>query len=144
MQRLRRRFSVVHHGDANIVGPRIAAVILVARRIAARQDPHARLPPEPDSGGLAAAQGCDVEPEEKAPGRPPVAVPIANDLIREIEFLPVEVAIRLDVNLVAVSRDGDLLRRNRHLRGRDGTQFEELRYETTIPHGKADAQPGQI
>src|SRR5262249_39908267 len=98
----------------------------------------------PDSGGLAAAQGCDVEPEKEAAGRPPVAVPVSNDLIGEIEFFPVEVAICLDVNLVAVSRDGDLLRRNRHLRGRDGTQFEELRHETTIAHGKADAQPGEI
>src|SRR5229473_3367413 len=34
VQRLVGRFSVVHHGDPNIVGPRIGAVILVAPAIA--------------------------------------------------------------------------------------------------------------
>ena len=45
MQRLRGDLLVLHHGDADIVGARIAAVGLFAREIAARHDAQARFAP---------------------------------------------------------------------------------------------------
>src|ERR1700719_2900395 len=144
VQCLRRGLFVMYHGDANIVRAWIAAVILVTCRIAARQDPDARLPPQLCGNDFAAAQGRDIEPEEEAAGRPPVAIAISNDLIRQIEFLAIEVAVGVDMELVPVGRNGDLLRRDRHLWCCDAAQFEEFRDETTIAHDKTYAQPGQI
>ena len=55
VQRLGRGLLVMHHGDADEVRAGIAAVGLVARRVAAGQDPHAGLAPQPRRRGLAAA-----------------------------------------------------------------------------------------
>ena len=87
---------------------------------------------------------ADVEPEEEAAGRALVAVAVADDLIGEIEFRDVELAVLLDMGLVAIGRDRDLLRRHRHLRRRDVAQLDVAAEEAAVAGGEADAQAGQV
>src|SRR5262249_29956590 len=81
MQRFRRRLSVLHEGDADVVSAGVAAVGLFARDVAAGQHAQSCLAPEPHGHFLTAALGADVQPEKKRTGRPPITEPIANDLI---------------------------------------------------------------
>src|ERR1700677_1610767 len=106
MQPFGSNLFVLHHGDADIVGARIAAVGLLARKIAAGHDAHAGLAPQRERGGFAAALRGNVEPEEEAAGRPPIAVAVADYLVGEIEFLTIETAVCIDVRLIAVSGNG--------------------------------------
>src|SRR5208282_259911 len=112
MQRLGSDLLVLHHGDADIVRTRIAAVGLFAREIAARHHAHAGPAPQSERGRFTAALSRDVEPEEKPARRAAVAVAVADDPIGEIEFLAIEAPVRLDVRLVAIGGDGDALRRH--------------------------------
>ena len=93
---------------------------------------------------LVAALRADVEPEEEAAGRTLVAVAVADDLVGEIELGDVELAVVLDMGLVAVGRDGDLLRRHRHLRRRDVAQLDVAAEEAAVAGGEADAQSRQV
>ena len=81
---------VLHHGDADVAGARIAAVGLLAREIAAGHDAQPAFAPEPQRRRFAAAVRRHVEPEEEAAGRAAIAVAVADDLIGEIEFVPIE------------------------------------------------------
>src|SRR6185437_8220959 len=74
MQRLGGGLLVLHHGDADVVGAGIAAVLLLARKIAARNDAQPALAPQPQRRRLAAALRGDVEPEEKSARGPAIAV----------------------------------------------------------------------
>src|SRR5579859_4391851 len=74
MERLGRGLLVVHHGDADVVRARIAAIVLLTRRVAARQHPDAGFAPQPCRHHLAAAEGGHIEPQEEAASRPAVAV----------------------------------------------------------------------
>ena len=143
MQRLGGDLLVLHHGDADIVRAGIAAVGLLAREIAAGHDAHAGLAPQRERRRFAAALRGDIEPEEEAARGTAIAVAVADDLIGEIEFLPIEAAVFLDMRLVAVGGDGDVLRRHRHLRRGDVAQFEIGREEAAVAGGEADAQTGQ-
>src|SRR5579864_8989833 len=90
MQRLGGDLFVLHHGDADVVFARIAAVGLLAGEIAAGYDAQPGLAPQRDRCGLAAALRRHVEPEKEAAGRPAITVTVADDLIGEVEFLPVQ------------------------------------------------------
>src|SRR6202043_3752662 len=109
MQRLSRGLCVMHHGDPDEVRTGIAPVVLVAGGVASGQDFYAGLAPQPCGRRLAAAMSGYVEPEEKPSGGAPIAVAVADDVVGEIEFLPVEFAVGFDVAFVAISRDRDLL-----------------------------------
>ena len=50
---------------------------------------------------------------------------VTDDLIGEIEFLRIHAPVFLHVGFVAVGRDGDPLRWQRHLRGSDVTQIQK-------------------
>ena len=109
MQCIGRRFSVLHHGDTDIVGARIGAIGLFAREIFSRHDAHAGFRPQPLRDRFATAMLRHVEPEEEAAGRTLVAVTISDDLVGEIELGVVELAILLDVSFVgydAIARVG--------------------------------------
>ena len=82
---------------------------------------------------LVASVGADVEPQVEAAGRPPIAVTVADDLVGEIELGAIELPVLLHMRLVAIGGDRDLLRRHRHLRGRDIAQLDEAGEETTVP-----------
>ena len=88
--------------------------------------------------------GGDVEPEQEAAGRPPVAVAVAEDLVGEIELLRVERAALVDMRLVVIGGDRDALRRHRHLRRRHVAQLEEAGEELAVAGDEADAQAGQV
>src|SRR5262249_14360867 len=55
----------------------------------------------------------------------------------------IEVAVSIDMAFVAVGDDRNLLRRQRHLRGRNVAEFEEASDEATVASGKTNSQPGQ-
>src|SRR5262249_46704460 len=119
MQRLGGDVLVLHHRDADIVRARIAAVSLLAREIAAGHDGPAALAPECERRRFATPWRGDIEPQKEATGGAAIAIAVADDLIGEIEFLPIEAAVLLDMRLVVVGGDGDALRRHRHLRRSD-------------------------
>ena len=68
---------------------------------------------------------ADIEPEEKAAGRTLVAVAVADDLVGEIEFRAIELAVLFDMRFVVIGRDRDVLQRHRHLRRGDVAQLEK-------------------
>src|ERR1051326_1664100 len=102
MQRLGGDLLVLHHGDADVIFARIAAVGLLAREIAAGHDTQAGLAPQRQRCRLAATLGRNVEPEKKSARWAAIAVAVADDLIGKIEFLAIELPVRLDVALVAI------------------------------------------
>jgi hypothetical protein len=70
MQRLGRGFLVVNKRDADVSRSGIAAIGAVAREIMTGDDAQAAFPPKLFAHRLVAALRADVEPEEKAAGRP--------------------------------------------------------------------------
>src|SRR5690348_7061200 len=124
MQRLRGRFAVLHHRDADKAFARVEPVRLRTRRVVAGHDAQAAFSPQLYGRGFAAAVLRDIEPEKETSRRALVAVAIAENLIREIELGAIHRTVLLDVRLVGVSRDRDLLHRHGHLWRRDGAEIE--------------------
>src|SRR5262245_5148541 len=116
MQRLRRSRLVLHHADADIVCAGIAAVILLAREITSRDNPHASLSPQLFCRDLAATLFGYVEPKEKTSSGTFITVTFADDLVGEIEFLGIEFPVFFNVRLILIGGDRDILRGSRHLR----------------------------
>src|ERR1700732_3027656 len=69
VKRFRRRVAILHDGDPDIAETRIAAVGLLAREIAARNDPPTRLAPQSQRDRLIATMRRNVEPQKEAPAR---------------------------------------------------------------------------
>jgi hypothetical protein len=65
-----------------------------------------------------------------------MAETVAEDLVGEIEFDPVEPAILLDMRFVAVGGDSDMLQRHRHLRRRNVAQFMKAREKLGVAGAK--------
>src|SRR5215203_6048186 len=124
VQRLGGDFLVLNERDADIALAGIAGVGAVAREIVTGNDAQAAVAPKVPGDRLITALPAHVEPEEEAAGRTLIAITVADDLIGKVEFRDVERAVVLDMGLVAVGRDGDLLRRHRHLRRRDVAQLD--------------------
>src|SRR6202034_4701498 len=92
VQRLGGGFPVLHHGDADIVRARIASVRLLAGQIAAGHHAHPGVAPQGKCRRLAAALGGNVKPKKKSAGGPAIAVTVDDDLIGELESLPIKTA----------------------------------------------------
>src|SRR5476649_1577394 len=144
MQRLRRGRAVLNHSDADVVRAGIAAIGLLACKVAAGHYAHAGLLPQPLGHDLAAAVLRDVEPEKKSAGWTLVVVAATDDLVGEIELGGIESAIFLHMDFIAIGGDADMLRGSRHLRRRDVAQFEEGGKEAPVAGSKADTQAGQV
>src|SRR4051794_8760639 len=144
VQRLGSDFLVLNERDADIALAGIAAVGAIAREIVTGNDAQAAVAPQVPGDRLITALPAHVEPEEEAAGRTLIAITVADDLIGEVELRDIERAVVLDMGLVAVGRDGDLLRRHRHLRRRDVAQLDVARQEPAVAGGKADTQPRQV
>src|SRR3984957_689337 len=138
VQRLGGDCIVLHHGDADIVGAGIAAVVLLSGQITAGHPAQAGFAPKLQGRRLAAALRRNVEPEKKSAGRAFVAVAVTDDLVGEIEFLAVEAPVLLDVLLVVIGGDGDMLHRRRHHGRGDVAQFEIGLHERAVAGGEAD------
>src|SRR5580693_8727166 len=65
VQRLGGDFVVLHHGDTDVVGAGIRAIVLLARQITARHHAQASFAPQLQRHRFAAAVRRNVEPEEK-------------------------------------------------------------------------------
>src|SRR5580704_375574 len=111
VQRLGGDFVVLHHGDTDVIGAGIRAIVLLARQITARHHAQAGFAPKFQRRRFAAALRRDVEPEKKSAGGALIAVAVADDLVGEIEFLAIEPPVLLDVFLVVIGGDGDVLHR---------------------------------
>ena len=109
MQRLSRCFTVRYQRQADVTGPWVGPVELRSRKIASGHHAHARVLVEFDRRRLVAAVLRYVEPNTKAPGGPPIPITIAEDLVGEIEFDPVQPAVLLDMRLVAIGNGRDML-----------------------------------
>src|SRR5712672_281559 len=111
VQRLGGDLLVLNECDANVALAGVAAVGAVAREVVAGNDAKPAVAPKFYGCGFVTAVLAHVEPEEEAAGRSLVAVAAADDLVGEIEFRNVELAVLLDVRFVAIGRDSDLLGR---------------------------------
>src|SRR6202048_5625256 len=65
VKRFRRRVAIRHDGDPDIAETRIAAVGLLAREIAARNDPQTSLAPQSQRDRLAATMRRHVEAQKE-------------------------------------------------------------------------------
>src|SRR3984893_3655462 len=86
VKRFRRRVAILHDGDPDIAETRIAAVGLLAREIAARNDPQTSLAPQSQRDRLVATMHPDVEQQKEHPARAAIAATAPYDLNGEIEF----------------------------------------------------------
>src|SRR2546421_487181 len=93
--------------DANVALAGVAAVGAVAREVVAGNDAKPAVAPEFHGCGFIAALLAHIEPEEEAAGRPLVAVAAADDLVGKIELRDIELAVLIDMRLVAVGRGSD-------------------------------------
>src|SRR5471030_569869 len=108
MQRLRRGRAVLNHSDADVVRAGIAAIGLLACKVAAGHYAHAGLLPQPLGHDLAAAVLGDIEPEKESAGRTLVVVAATDDLVGEIELGGIESAIFLHMDFIAIGGDATL------------------------------------
>src|SRR5262249_4541482 len=100
MQRLCRSCLVLNHGNPDVAFTRIAAVVLLSREIASRHDTYAGFRPQFLSHCLAVAVPGHVQPEKKSAGWSHVPVTAADDLVGEIEFCGIKLAVFLHMRFV--------------------------------------------
>src|SRR4051794_3144900 len=102
MQGLGRCFAVRHQSETDVTGAGIAAIELGPSQIAAGDDAPAPVPKKFHGCPPVAAALRDTQPDAEAAGGPPIAIAIAEDLVGEIEFDPIQPPIFLDMRFIAV------------------------------------------
>src|SRR5262249_46921485 len=127
----------------DVTSARIETIGLFAGEVTAGYHPQPGFTPKPERYVLIAPVPRHVEPEEEPTIGTPIAVAAAENCVCRFEFADIEVAVSIDMAFVAVGDDRNLLRRQRHLRGRNVAEFEEASDEATVASGKTNSQPGQ-
>src|ERR1700737_2005242 len=102
VQRLGCCLAVLHQRQADVAGAVIAAVGLLPRQVTSGHHAHAAVLVEFHCRRFIAAALRHIEPDAEAAGGTTIAIAIAENLIGEIEFDPVEPPVLLDMPLVAV------------------------------------------